>query len=186
MSQKHLSIILDNRLSYEEHLRLVFSKINRTIGLLRKLLCLIPRSALLTIYKTSVQPHLDYGDIIYEKTYNSSLHQKIESAIYNACPAITGATKGTSKKKLYNELGLEPLHLRRWFRKFCYFYKFYKHESLQYLSRLVLLRQYSYTTRNNENISPSKTKHNFFKSLFFPAPFVQWNYLDQHSKCWKL
>ena len=66
-SQKHLGIILENCLTFEEHLRLVFSKINRTIGLLCKLQCLIPRSALLTIYKTFVRLHLDYGDIIYEK-----------------------------------------------------------------------------------------------------------------------
>ena len=72
-SQKHLGIILENCLTFEEHLRLVFSKINRTIGLLRKLQCLIPRYylllyiSLLTIYKTFVRLHLDYGDIIYEK-----------------------------------------------------------------------------------------------------------------------
>ena len=37
MSQKHLGIILGNRLLFEEHLTLVFTKINKTIGLLRKL-----------------------------------------------------------------------------------------------------------------------------------------------------
>ena len=40
-SQKHLGITPDSRLSFEERLRLVFSKINRTIGLLPKLQCLI-------------------------------------------------------------------------------------------------------------------------------------------------
>ena len=49
------------------------------MGLLYQLQCLIPRSALLTIYKTFFRPHLDYGDIIYEKAYDSSFHQKIES-----------------------------------------------------------------------------------------------------------
>ena len=113
-SKKHLGIILDNRLSFEEHLRLVFSKINRTISLLRKLQCLIPRSALLTIYKTFVRPHLDYDNIIYEKANNSSFHQKTESIQYNACLAIAGAIRGTSKKKkLYDELGLEILQVRR-------------------------------------------------------------------------
>ena len=74
MSQKHLGIITDNRLSFEEHLRLVFCKINRTIGLLRKLQCLIPRSALLTIYKTFVPPHLDCGDIIYAYNIKLTIH----------------------------------------------------------------------------------------------------------------
>ena len=36
-SQRYLGIILANCFSFEEHLRLVFSKIDETIGLLRKL-----------------------------------------------------------------------------------------------------------------------------------------------------
>ena len=71
-SQKHLGIIPDYRLSFEEHLRLVFRKVNITISLLCKLQCLVPRSALLTICKTFVRPHLDYDDIIYEKNYNNN------------------------------------------------------------------------------------------------------------------
>ena len=42
-SQKHLGIILDNRLSFKKLLRLVFSKINKITGFLRKRQCLIPR-----------------------------------------------------------------------------------------------------------------------------------------------
>ena len=92
----------------------------------------------------------------------------MESVQYNACLAITGAIRDTSKEKLYDELGLEPLQLRHWFRKLCYFHKFYKHESPQYLFKLLLLRQspYPYTIRNTENIPLFKTKHNFFKKYF--------------------
>ena len=118
-SQRHLRMILDNRLSFEEHLKLVFNKINKTIGLLRSFQCVIPRSALLNIYTTLVRFHLDYGDIKYEKVYDSSFHQKIESIQYNACLA----TRGTSKEKL---LVLEPIRLRRWFRKLRYFNKLCK------------------------------------------------------------
>ena len=31
--------------------------------------------------------------------------------------------KGVSKEKLYQELGLESLKNRRWFRRLCHFYK---------------------------------------------------------------
>ena len=33
---------------------------------------------------------------------------------YNAALAITGAIRGTSREKLYQELGLESLQKRRW------------------------------------------------------------------------
>ena len=46
--QKNLGIILDNRL-FERHLRLVFNEINKTIAMLCKLQCFIPRSPLPTV-----------------------------------------------------------------------------------------------------------------------------------------
>ena len=52
-----------------------------------------------------------------------SFIQQIESVQYNASVAITGAIKGTSRLKLYNEIGLESLKFRRRFRKLCTFYK---------------------------------------------------------------
>ena len=36
-SQKHLGILLDSKLTFEEHYKIILGKTNRTIGLLRKL-----------------------------------------------------------------------------------------------------------------------------------------------------
>ena len=47
------------------------------------------RTSIKLTYKIFVRPHLDYGDIIYEKACNSSFHQKIESVQHNAYLAIT-------------------------------------------------------------------------------------------------
>ena len=37
------------------------------IGLLRKLQAILTRTSLLTIYKLSIRPHLDYGDVVYDQ-----------------------------------------------------------------------------------------------------------------------
>ena len=73
----------------------------------------IPRKLLLSIYKTFLRPHLDYCDVIYDKPHNEKFADTVESIQCNAALAITGAIKGTSKEKLYNELGLEYLRDRR-------------------------------------------------------------------------
>ena len=117
---KHLGMYLDCKLNFEEHLKTIVNKINKTIGLLRKLQNFLPRKSLLTMYKSFIRPHLDYGDIIYDQTYNTSFHQKLESLQYNAVLAITGAIRGTSNEK-HNELGLESLENRRWYRKLSQF-----------------------------------------------------------------
>ena len=35
--QKHLGLILDSQLSFEKHLKTIFDKVNKTIGITRKL-----------------------------------------------------------------------------------------------------------------------------------------------------
>ena len=90
-SQKHLGMYLDTILNFQEHLNNVLSKVNTTIGLLRKLQALLPRQSLVTVYKAFIRRHLGYGD----RTYNESFHKKMESKQYNAAPAITGTIRGT-------------------------------------------------------------------------------------------
>ena len=63
----------------------------------------------MTLYKYFIRPHLDYRDIIYDQPFNNAFQNKIESIQYNACLAITGAIRGTSKERLYEQLGLESL-----------------------------------------------------------------------------
>ena len=70
--QKHLGVYLDSRLDFREHLQNMFNKINKTISLLRKLQNNLPRAPLTTIYKSFIRPHLDYGDILYDQTFNNT------------------------------------------------------------------------------------------------------------------
>ena len=69
-------MLLDNKLNFSEHLKTVLQKTNKTIGLLRKLLTLLPRAPLITVYKSFIRPHVDYGDMIYDQTFNMSFQQK--------------------------------------------------------------------------------------------------------------
>ena len=72
-------MILDNKLNFQEHFKNILNKVNKTIGLLRKLQNILPPEPLITIYKSFVEPHLDYGDVIYDQHHNNSVHQKLES-----------------------------------------------------------------------------------------------------------
>ena len=58
------------------------------IGLIRRLCEFLPRDSLVTIYKSHVRRHLDYGDIVYDRPGNSTFSEKLESVQYGACLAI--------------------------------------------------------------------------------------------------
>ena len=64
--QKHLGFVLDSKLTFEDHINMVTTKINKTIKLLCKLQILLLRTALIKIYKAFIRSHLDYGDILYD------------------------------------------------------------------------------------------------------------------------
>ena len=74
--QKPLGMFLDGKLNFSEHLTTIFQKTNKTIGILRKLQTLLLRAPLITIYKSLISPHLDYGDMIFDQTFNMSFQQK--------------------------------------------------------------------------------------------------------------
>ena len=121
--QKQIGLYLDEKLIYNTHIKEKFSKVYKGIGLLRNLPNKLPRKALVTIYKAFIRPPFDYGDIVYGKPNNETFINKIEKAQYDAALAITGTIRGTSREKLYAELGLESLKFRLWFRKLTCFYK---------------------------------------------------------------
>ena len=105
---------------FDEHLNQKISKANKGISTIKRLRNYLPRNSLLTIYKSFIRPHLDYGDVIYDQPNNESFNQKIESVQYNAALAITGAIKGTLRECLYQELGPESMKDRR-YRRLNYF-----------------------------------------------------------------
>ena len=70
---------------------------------------------------------------IYGKPDNESFKDWLEEVQYNATSSITGAIGSTSQERIYNELGLETLPDRRWFRKMTLFYKIVKNLAPKYL-----------------------------------------------------
>ena len=49
---------------------------------------MLPREALLTIYKSFIRPHFD---VIYDQSYNDLFHAELESYQHKAALALTGA-----------------------------------------------------------------------------------------------
>ena len=175
-SQIHLGMTLDNKLNFQEHLKNILNKVNKTIGLLRKLQNILPCGPLLTIYKSFIRLHLDYDDVISDQHYNNCFYQQLASIEYNSALAITRAIRRSLREKLYQELGLESLQQRWWFRKLCYFVNITKNRFYQYLFDKMPTTRIAYRRRNNiDNIPWFNVKHTFFKNSFFASTVVEWN-----------
>ena len=99
-SHKHLGLLLDEKLNFKEHVKVLIDKASKGISLIRKLRYQIPRHSLVSVYKFFIRSILEYADVIYDQPSNNSFSDKIESIQYNADLAITGAIRGTSRDKL--------------------------------------------------------------------------------------
>ena len=50
--QKHIGLYIDEKLNFSNHIKEIISKVDKETGTIRKLRTILPRNALLTIYKT--------------------------------------------------------------------------------------------------------------------------------------
>ena len=98
-------------------------KAKKNIGLIKHLSRYVPVKTLNQMYKTFVRTHLDYCDVIYHEPpkIDNNNHEisltapmeELERIQYKGALAVTGAWQGSSRSKLYDELGWEPLTYRR-------------------------------------------------------------------------
>ena len=102
--------------------------------------------------------------MICDQTYNASFDRKRESIQYSACLVITGTIRDTSYETVNQELGLERLQSRRWFRKLCLYYKIVNNQSPSYLLDYIPSTDRIYNTRNVANVPKIKSKQ-FFSEL---------------------
>ena len=179
---KHLGLILDSKLDFQSHIREAILKARRGIGMIKCLSKYVCREALEQIYKLYVRPHLDYGDIIYHK-HDPEMHlhftQKLEQTQYSAALAVTGAWRGTSRQKLYNELGWETLYHRRWYRRLCHFYSLCKSKAPAYLySEIPQQRNLVYNLRNPHCYEQPTGRTIRYSNSYFHNTISEWDLLD--------
>lgn len=73
-STRYLGVIIDESLSFKDHIASVNSKLSRNIGIMRKLRYLFPCEILRMLYFSMVHPYLIYCCMVWSKTFVTHLH----------------------------------------------------------------------------------------------------------------
>ena len=175
--QKHLGLILDEKLNFKQHIDNAISKINKGIAVIKKLRYSLPRKSLITIYKAFLRPLIDYGDIIYDQPQIDSFCEKLESVQYKVALAITGAIKGSYREKIYQELGFESLKSRRWYKRLSCMFNIMNDKAPYYLKNIIPKCQQS-TRLRNIRLPTFRCRTECFKNSFFPSTMNDWFNLD--------
>ena len=72
--QKHLCLILDEKLNFKQYIDSAISKDNKGISIIKKLRYRSPQKSLITVYKAFLRPCID---IIYDQPQNDSSSEKL-------------------------------------------------------------------------------------------------------------
>ena len=65
-SQKPLGLILDEKLDFKEHVKVLIDKSSKGVNVIRKLRGQVPRRSLVPLYKSFTRSILEYADVIYD------------------------------------------------------------------------------------------------------------------------
>ena len=136
-----------------------------------------------------MRPHLDYGDVIYhipskicefsQNTILPNLMEKLESVQYSAALAVTGTWRGTSREKLYAELGWGSLSSRRWSRRLTLSYKILNNLTPLYAKEPIPQpHQSKYSFRNQDAVGRIKVGIEKCLASFYPNCISELNRLD--------
>ena len=72
-SIKFLGVIIDQHLTWKDHINTIASKISRSIGVISKARYFISQTSLLQLYYSLVYPYLYYGNVVWGSTYKTRL-----------------------------------------------------------------------------------------------------------------
>ena len=102
--------------------------------------------------------------------------EKVERVQYQAALAITGAWQGSSRSKIYDELGWETLSDRRKYRRVLQIHKIINNNTLSYLNeKLPPYCREMFSGRMCTTFHTIRCKSYRYMNSFFPDAIASWN-----------
>lgn len=159
---KYLGMSIDSNLKWDDHINSMIPKMSSKIGILRSLYQIVSIDILRQLYNAIVQPHFDYGDVIYDSATapTKTRLQKLRPELL----LISGSSPRQNRNTRF-QTGWLSLQQRRHFNKCVLMYKCVNGLAPQYLCDMVTSNSHSYNTRNASQLKPSKAKTAYYQQF---------------------
>ena len=102
-SIKFPGVLLDEHLSWKEHIRYTENKIAKNIGLLYRAKPFLGKHSLLTLYYSYIHTYLNYANLTWASTNRTNL-KKLLSQQKHAIRIVDNKTRFEHTKELFNSL----------------------------------------------------------------------------------
>ena len=164
-SFKLLGVLINDTLTWTDHINHVITKVSRNVNLLRRLSWFLPRSLLALYLKSYILPLIDYCDIVWDNcTQHDSSH--LQSLFNYACRLALHRLRLSSTSALWKDLGLSSLCCRRKLHLAEMTYKCHKSLAPPYLSSLFCLPAHHHNTRTKSVVNLPVVRTTFGQHAF--------------------
>ena len=184
-SDKILGVCVDNNLNWSDHVKRVCKKISSYIWLLSKIKNYLSQAHRVQFYKSYIQPHIDFCNIVWGNSCESS-KMKIFRLQKRACRVILDYNVEDSNEAMQS-LKILSVYDRLFLRKAKFMFKVYNGLTPSYISE-------NFTLRNETNMSvnlrssasgcfiPPLPKKECFKHSMRYSGCLIWNCLPNNVK----
>ena len=179
---KFLGVHIDDSVNFKCHIDHLVNKLSKYIGLFYKIRHFLPLSALLTLYKTLFEPHLNYCNVIWCNTFTSHL-TKLVSLQKKVIRALSWSEINSPTHPLFHRFQLLRLAELNVYHNACLMFQIVNRLNPR-LSSLVPISspQHTYPTRTKSQISGKLRRHvRTSMSVVCRGPQI-WNRIDDGLK----
>ena len=173
-SFKFLGVLINDTLSWDDHINNIVSKVSRKLNLLRRLSWFLPRSLLILFLKSYVFPIFDYCDVVWNSCSKKD-SDRLQSLLNYGCTIVLQKPRYSSASQIRNELGLSTLESRRKLHLLQVMYNCLSSRAPSYLSTLFRLPSHDHYTRSSCLINLPSVKSSFGQRAFSFSGVSLWH-----------
>ena len=181
---KFLGVIVNDTLSWGDHIDFVCNKVTRSLSLLRRLSWFLPRPLLLLYLKSYILPLFDYCDSVWSVCTKQDSH-RLETLLNFACRTVLRKRRDYSASSARKELGVSTLSARQKVHLAQTVYKCLSLQSPTYLNNLFSTPASHYNTRasSTSQLNLPRFRTSLGQKAFSFVGASLWRSLPNNIRC---
>ena len=155
---KFLGVLLDENLSWKEHIKYTENKIAKNIGLMYKAKPFLDKESLLSLYFSYIHSYVNYANLVWGSTHRTNL-KKIHSQQKHALRIIYNKDKYFHTKELFKDCNILNVYKLNLFNISIFMHKVKSGTSPSAFDNNFEIPSHSYPTRfSHKNYTKPKMK----------------------------
>ena len=176
-SFKYLGVVLNEHLTWSDHIDYIRSKVSQRLGILRRIKHLLPVSTRIIYVNTMVIPIIEYASLVWGDKNNKVLMELLQILQNKAAKLVLDLPICFSGTESLKKLNWKNLYIRRAINRCLWMY-----DLIQNNDTCIITNNHSYNTRNKHLLRTAKSKLNKGLHTSYNSCLHDWNELSSDIK----